>query len=134
MRVVFDNNVLISAAMLKNSIPYLAFKKAVFESDILRTEKSVNELYKTINKAKFDKYFKPPNYKDEFLVSFITYSTNIIVSNKITECRDPKDNIYLELALSGNADCIITGDHDLLVLNPFRGIPVITPKIFLRDY
>ena len=134
MRVVFDNNVLISAALLKKSIPYLAFEKAIFESTILRTKKSLNELYQTIIKSKFDKYFEAPSKKEEFFISYITYSIDIIVSDKINECRDPKDNIYLELALSGNADCIITGDHDLLVLNPFRGIPIITPKLFLDDY
>ena len=41
------------------------------------------------------------------------------------------DNKFLELAFSGNADCIITGDQDLLVLNPFREIPIITPRKFL---
>ncbi|WP_079680589.1 putative toxin-antitoxin system toxin component, PIN family [Planktothrix sp. PCC 11201] len=49
----------------------------------------------------------------------------------IEECRDPKDNKYLELAVSGNADYIITGDKDLLVLNPFRAISIITVDQFL---
>ena len=49
----------------------------------------------------------------------------------VTICRDPDDDMYLELALSGKADCIITGDPDLLVLNPFENIPIITPKEFL---
>jgi uncharacterized protein len=48
-------------------------------------------------------------------------------------CRDPKDNMFLELALSGNADLIISGDNDLLVLNQFRGIPVITPREFIDN-
>ena len=47
-------------------------------------------------------------------------------------CRDPKDDQILELAVSGNADCIVTGDDDLLTLNPFRGIAIITPADFLR--
>ncbi len=53
---------------------------------------------------------------------------------EITECRDPKDNKFLELAVAGNADCIVTGDKDLLVLDPFRNIRIITPKEFLDQF
>lgn len=49
----------------------------------------------------------------------------------MNECRDPKDNKYLELAVSGKAECIITGDEDLLVLNPFRQIDILTVQNFL---
>jgi len=50
---------------------------------------------------------------------------------KISACRDPKDDKFLELAVGGNADLIVTGDNDLLALNPFRGIPILTPDAFL---
>ncbi len=53
---------------------------------------------------------------------------------KISICRDPKDNMYLEIAIAGKADLIITGDSDLLVLHPFCNIPVITPKMFLDNF
>lgn len=49
----------------------------------------------------------------------------------ITICRDPKDNKFLELAIAGKADVIVTGDEDLVVLDPFEGIPVIQPSEFL---
>jgi predicted nucleic acid-binding protein len=47
-------------------------------------------------------------------------------------CRDPKDDKFLQLAVNGNADFIIAGDDDLLVLNPFHGFPIITPASYLR--
>ena len=53
---------------------------------------------------------------------------------KISECRDPKDNKFLELAVAGKADCIVTGDKDLLELHPFRNIRIITPKEFLTQF
>ena len=53
---------------------------------------------------------------------------------EITECRDPKDNKFLELAVAGKADCIVTGDKDLLELHPFRNIRIITPKEFLTQF
>jgi uncharacterized protein len=52
-------------------------------------------------------------------------------THSIKICRDPKDNMYLELALSGKADCIITGGPDLLVLHPFENIRVMSPKELL---
>lgn len=48
----------------------------------------------------------------------------------ITDCRDAKDNAYLELALEAGAECIISGDQDLLVLHPWRGIEIVTPNEF----
>lgn len=53
---------------------------------------------------------------------------------RISVCRDPKDNKFLELAVAANADCIVTGDKDLLVLNPFRGIKIISPADFLIQF
>ncbi len=53
---------------------------------------------------------------------------------EFTECRDPKDNKFLELAVAGNADCIVTGDKDLLVLNPFRDTKIISPANFLIQF
>jgi predicted nucleic acid-binding protein len=53
------------------------------------------------------------------------------ITETITDCRDAKDNKFLELAVSGKADCVVSGDSDLLVLNPFRGISILTPREFL---
>ena len=50
----------------------------------------------------------------------------------ITDCRDPKDNKFLEIAVNGDADYILTGDQDLLILNPFRDILIVPPAYFLN--
>lgn len=52
----------------------------------------------------------------------------------INVCRDPKDNKFLELAVASNASCIITGDKDLLILHPFRNIPILNAFDFLNNY
>ena len=49
----------------------------------------------------------------------------------ITDCRDPKDNKYLELAVGVTAACLISGDADLLILGPYRGIQIVTPRQFV---
>lgn len=69
-----------------------------------------------------------------FLAALVKVSELVEISETIAECRDPKDNKFLELAACGGADRIISGDEDLLVLNPFRGIPVLTPKDFLSGF
>jgi len=51
----------------------------------------------------------------------------------ITTCRDPKDNKFLELAVSSNAQMIISGDEDLLVLHPFQDIRILSPRQFLDE-
>jgi predicted nucleic acid-binding protein len=53
------------------------------------------------------------------------------VTEVVTDCRDPKDNKFLELAVSGRATHIVTGDPDLLTLHPFRGVAIMTAQAFL---
>jgi len=132
MRVVFDNNVLISAALLKNSLPFRAFEYAVKQHVILRSHDTLSELSTTLSKSKFDHYFMDNNSRIEFVISYIQATENIEVNHRINICRDPKDNMYLELALSGEAEYIVTGDSDLLVLHPFENIQIITPKFFIE--
>jgi uncharacterized protein len=55
------------------------------------------------------------------------------IRESIVACRDPKDDQYLSLAINGCAECIVTGDDDLLVLNPFREIPILTARMFLQN-
>ena len=53
-------------------------------------------------------------------------------TERVNVCRDPKDDRILELAINGDAAAIVTGDSDLLVLNPFRGVRIVTPAEFLE--
>ncbi|WP_374756611.1 putative toxin-antitoxin system toxin component, PIN family [Dyadobacter bucti] len=59
-------------------------------------------------------------------------SFNPVIS--VSDCRDQKDNMILELALTYNASCIISGDFDLLVLQPFRSIQIVSPSDFVNNY
>jgi putative PIN family toxin of toxin-antitoxin system len=59
-------------------------------------------------------------------------STWIEPSTPIRACRDPRDDKFLEVAVHGRADLIVTGDADLLALNPFRGIAILTPAEYLE--
>jgi predicted nucleic acid-binding protein len=55
------------------------------------------------------------------------------IDERVVACRDPTDDKFLELAVNGRADVLVTGDLDLLILNPFRGLPIITPRVFVHE-
>ena len=56
----------------------------------------------------------------------------VSIRARIAACRDPTDDKFLELAVNGHADVIVSGDADLLALNPFRKISIIVPAAFLQ--
>lgn len=128
LRGVFDNNVLVSAALLAG-VPRKAFDKLLNNGTVLVSVPVLLELADVLNREKFDKYVT----HDEpmrFMVSFLKVAEMIEINEAVVACRDPKDDKLLELAVCGNADFLVTGDKDLLVLNPFRGIEIITPRKF----
>jgi uncharacterized protein len=53
------------------------------------------------------------------------------ITQRVELCRDPRDDKFLELALAGWADFLLTGDADLLTLHPFRGTAILTPAAYL---
>ena len=66
-----------------------------------------------------------------FLAALTRDAEWVDVDVQIKACRDPKDDKFLELAVSGRATHVVTGDNDLLALDPFRNIPIVSPKTFL---
>ena len=92
----------------------------------------MGELSRVLSRDRFDRYVTREE-RDLFLESLIRDSDLIETTDHIRACRDPEDDWVLELAVSGNAGCIVTGDSDLLVLNPFRGVEIITPAEFLNS-
>ena len=131
LRAVVDVNVLVSALIVKTSIPRRALKTAADYGRILMSREVVDELVTVVARPKFDKYVTEEE-KTKFIDDLLDEAIDVEVIETITDCRDSKDNKYLELAVSGNATHIITGDADLLVMNPFRGIAILTPQQFLE--
>jgi uncharacterized protein len=84
-----------------------------------------------LGRKKFDRFLTVEE-RDEFLETFVDRAILIDIIEKVQECRDPKDDKILELALNGQAQYIISGDKDLLVLNPFRGVKIFIAEEFLK--
>jgi putative PIN family toxin of toxin-antitoxin system len=130
---VFDTNAIVSGLLLPESKPRQAFDKAHSQGRILISIPILAELNEILSRKKFDRYLSEEKRK-RFLAVLAKKAKLIKITQKITECRDPKDNKFLEAAVCGHANCIISGDKDLLVLNPFRGIAVLKPDEFLKNY
>jgi putative PIN family toxin of toxin-antitoxin system len=133
MRFVFDTNVVISALLFEESKPAQAFFTALAHGEILLSVELVHEINRILLRQKFDRYLQI-DQRELFLTELVQSGMLIEITESITACRDPKDNIILELAISGQADAVITGDEDLLILNPFRGLPILTPESFLTSF
>lgn len=133
LRFVFDTNTIVSALLLPDSKPRQALDRAQDRGKILISMPTLWELNEVITRNKFDKYVSEEKRK-EFLAALVKQAEVLEISEEITECRDAKDNKFLELAVSGSADCIISGDGDLLVLHPFRGIRILQPGDFLTQF
>lgn len=129
-RYVFDTNVLVSALLFRTSQPGQAFSHAFAVGSVLISDELLVELRNMLNRPKFEQYVTPAE-RMAFLAALNSSTEKVVTTVSIQACRDPKDNHILALAVSGGATCIITGDKDLLVLDPFQGIPLRTPAAYL---
>jgi putative PIN family toxin of toxin-antitoxin system len=130
-RFVIDTNTLVSSVLISSSIPDRAVKSIRQLGIILISIATLEELQEVMNRPKFDKYVAPL-IRSEFIAQLAQQSELIDIKESVIACRDPKDDKFLELAVNGNADYLITGDRDLLVLHLFRNIPILTPAGFLE--
>ena len=130
---VFDTNVLISAFLFvhSKSKPRLALNKALEQEKVVVSDETILELSEKIMAPKFDKYVTIEE-RLNLLQQFQKTSRSIKVTEQVTLCRDPDDDKFLSLAKAAEATAIVTGDDDLLVLNSFDDIAIITPDEFLK--
>lgn len=126
MRIALDTNLYVSALLNVESVPAQVFLHVIHHHQLLLSEALLDELYNVLQRAKFRPYFSTEEAA-VFLQRVQESGAVIQPTATITACRDAKDNHLLELAVSGNADYLITGDDDLLVLNPFQGVKILTP-------
>ena len=130
-RYVFDSNVIISALLFNTSVPGQAFTQSLDNGTILISQSLVEELNDVLGRDKFNRYVAREE-RESFLESLIREFELVEIIEAVQACRDPKDDRILELAVNGNASFVVTGDDDLLVLNPFRDIQIVTPARLLE--
>jgi uncharacterized protein len=128
--IVLDTNTYVSGFIFINSITAKALEKAQENYQLVFSEPTWAELVDVINRSKFNKYLDELTRLD-ILRELKKGVIFIEPTETITDCRDPKDNKFLELAVAANAEFIVTGDLDLLILNPFRNIAILKSGEFL---
>jgi len=129
-RYIFDTNTLVSALLFEHSKPGQAFRRALKRGEILVSPSTLEEVAAVLQREKFDRYVTASE-REEFLEAFVERATLIEPTEEIRICRDAKDDKFLELAVSGRADYLISGDNDLRSLNPFHGTAIVTAAEFL---
>ncbi len=129
--VVVDVNLVVSAALKATSTPALALLAARTEARLAMSRAVRGEYIEVLSRPKFAKAL-PPARRDVFLSSLLSDAVMFEPGVRVCDCRDPDDDIYLELALAAGAAAIVSGDADLLILTPWRGIPILTASAFLH--
>ena len=131
MRCVLDTNVVVSGLLSPDSKPRQAIDFALRAGEILLSSETLAELYEVLDRKQLRRYIDEEDVR-RFLAALTLDAQWVDVNTHITACRDPKDDKFLSLAVSGNATHIVTGDSDLLLLNPFHGVEIVTPQLFLK--
>lgn len=132
-RVVVDTGVVISGLIQKEGISRVALNLVLQIHTPLVSLATFSELKEVMFRPKFERVFT----NDDVLVMLKIISLKseqVEIRSRVEVCRDPKDNMFLELAIDGLADVIISRDPDLLVLHPFEGIPILSPADFLKMF
>jgi putative PIN family toxin of toxin-antitoxin system len=130
MRVVVDTNVFISAALKDKSLPAAAVHRVAQRAVLLKSAATESQLFDVMARPYFAALISPLTHA--WFRTLFAGAESVQIEEHFAICRDPTDDKFLELALNGKADFIVTGDLDLLVLHPFRGIAVVPPLAFLQ--
>lgn len=131
MRLVIDTNVVVSHLFWPDSPIRSLVRHLMKSKEVLRSVETYSELSEVVMRRKFDRYMSIAE-RELFLAEFYDTSEHVLITERIDACRDPKDNKFLELAVCGKTDLILSGDVDLLRLNPFKGIRIIDPAAFSK--
>lgn len=126
-RLVLDTNVLISAALSPAGAPARLFDQLREQrATLLFSEPTLFEIRSRLLRSRFDPYVSQAK-RIRFLAEIDAVSESVGITSSVMGCRDRDDDKILETALNGQAQMIVSGDQDLLVLTPWRGIPVLEP-------
>lgn len=134
-RLVLDTNTLVSRMLLPGGVAGRAVDKALAEGVLLVSDETLAELAEVLARPKFDRYVSMDDRR-QFIRLLGGISRIVPIRHRVSVCRDPKDDMFLHVALNGEAAALVTGDRDLLVLHEsFRrshGLAILAPSDFLR--
>ncbi len=130
--IVFDASTLVSAIIGRGSVPDRAVRHAFAADRVAVSEATMAELLDVLARPRLARFIDP-ELRDEVLALLDALGTFFAPTERVTDCRDAKDDKYLELALAAGAEVIVSGDDDLLVLHPWRGVRILRSADYLAE-
>ena len=130
LRAVVDANVLLSALRWGRGTRPILDALSTRRFRLIYSEAMFDELAGVLSRPAWRQAVASTD-ASEWLAIIRDAATFVTPRERITACRDPDDNALLECAV-GHADVLVSGDNDLLVLHPFRGLRILKPADFLR--
>ena len=133
VRTVLDTNVLVSALVFpRGTVSRLrdAWRSGAILPLVSR--ETVSELARVLC---YPKFRITEEERGELLADYLPFCGAVVVGDALAvpKCRDPLDRMFLELALAGRADVLVTGDEDLLALASTFPVPIVPPKAFAQQ-
>jgi len=136
-RVVVDTSTLVSAAIRVGSVPHTVLAHVLLTGELCASGSTLNELELVLARPRFDRY-QPADVRTEFAAILRRHARAFVVSEAderriFAPCRDPKDNQFLALIRECAADALVSSDSDLLDMNPWNDVPILTPSAFMKE-
>lgn len=131
MRLVVDTKVFVSAALKQLSWPGAVIRWIGTFGGLLKNSATGAQVIEVLQRPCFAS--KLPPFYLEIVRRMLVNAELVTIVERVPPCRDPPDDKFLELGVNGHADVVVPGDLDLLVLSPFRGIPIVAPATFAQS-
>lgn len=133
MRAVVDTNILVRSIIKpQGSVGPVLQRLRRREYTLLLSRATLDELVDVLHRPRLRVKYSLTDSGLRAVIRLIVLRSELVrPSERTAVCRDPKDDMFLEVAAAGNADVIVSGDEDLLILDPYAGIPIVSPGRFL---
>jgi putative PIN family toxin of toxin-antitoxin system len=128
--IVFDATTPIGAAFRRDGVPAQAVRRALRSDRVEVSEAVLAELLDVLDRPRLARSIDP-ELRAELLGQLDALGVFFAPPERVVDCRDAKDDKYLELALAAGAGRIVSGDADLLTLDPWRGVRILRPADYL---
>jgi putative PIN family toxin of toxin-antitoxin system len=133
VRVLLDTNQLVSSLLSSRGLQsglIDAWRRRDFV--LVLAPAQIEEVEEVLSRPKIArKYAIPAADREAFLELLRTEAVPLASAARPNVCRDPDDDFLLGCAAAGGADYLVTGDEDLLTIRTFRGVAVVSARIFL---
>lgn len=129
-RWVLDTNILVNRLLMPGGTAARAVDRALALGVPLVSDDTLDELAGVLARPRFDRYVSLAD-RQHFIALLGGVARRVAITHRVQACRHPRDDKFLHVALNGEAEAIVTGDADLLVLDPFHGVRILKPAAFL---